>query len=133
MTTKTDRTLADIWTELPTDRDPGLLRSVHTESGFNVLLFATDHTDSRGQTGLHVTILNPDGTEAYDTGTEPAGLVYGSPMHADDSDAALLSAITLCCHAAQHDENENPVDPGWDAEKLAEEVSCMESYLAGDM
>lgn len=132
MTTKIDRTLADIWTELPTDRDPDLLRSVHTESGFNVLLFATDHTDRRGQTGLHVTILNPDGTEAYDTGPDPGGLVYGSPMHADDSDAALISAIHLCCHAAQHDENENPVDPDWDAEALWDDASMAESYLAGD-
>lgn len=86
---------------------------------FRVLTWATPHCDKRGQTGIRVQIVESD-MLVYDTGPDAAGLVYGSPMHDDDSDACLASCINLCCYDAQHDEHDNPVTPGWDAETLSD-------------
>jgi hypothetical protein len=93
---------------LPVNAD--ILRNVVIDR-WQVVTVATEHTDRRGQTGIRVVILQ-DGAQVYDTGPESAGLVYVSPLHADDSDAALLSAVDLCCHDATHDSR-------WDAEGLS--------------
>jgi hypothetical protein len=132
----TVRQATDHWKDLSDQiLDGDLLRAVEIDGRFQVFTYATEHCDKRGQAGISVRInaCTPGGVwqEVYWTGEKAGGLVYGSPMHADDSDECLLSCITLCCHVAQHDDDENPVDPGWDAEGLWDEASMMESYLEG--
>lgn len=112
----------------PTDIDPDdAMRNVVLDR-WQVATFATPHFDRRGQTGIRVLIWE-DGDLVYDTGPAKRGLVYGSPMHSDDSDQALLSAIALCCHDAQHDSDDNPVEPDWDAEGLSGLAAMAEEDL----
>lgn len=128
------RKLSDLWTEIePDDGTPegNCLRSVRTEEGFTIRTYATPHVQ-RGKDGIAVRILSPDGSQAYWTGIEPAGLVYVAPGSPVDSDEVLISAIQLCCHDAQHDDDGNLEATSWDADTLYEEASCAESYLEGD-
>jgi len=85
---------------------------------YSVRTFALNATDARGQTaiGYRVTESGRIVAECYD----PRGAVYGSPMHSDDSDACIASAIALICHSVQHDRDDRPVDPGWGADTLGE-------------
>ena len=127
------RRLDDLWTELPCDH--GEMRQVRTEGGFQVVLWDCHVQDRHGKHGIAVEIWDTNAVPdrvVYMTGPNPDALVYCPVRQAIDSDAALLSAIQLCCHHASHDEDDNPRDPGWDADGLAEEASFMESYLAGD-
>jgi hypothetical protein len=93
---------------------------------FRVTLWATNKTDRRGQTGIAWQVKESGKTVA-ESGADD--LVYGSPMHADDSLAALLSACNLIAYSATHDENENRIDPGWDAEGLSDLASMLEEDL----
>lgn len=101
----------------PAVADLDTLRFVRLDK-FTVRTFALNATDSRGQTaiGYRVTESGRIVAECYD----PRDAVYGSPLHADDSDACVASAIALICHAATHDDNDRPVDPAWDASELSD-------------
>lgn len=71
--------------------------------------------DNRGQTALGYRVFF-DGiwvTECF----VPSHAVYGSPLHADDSDQTMASAIHLVCYAMTHDENDARCEgyaPIWD-------------------
>jgi hypothetical protein len=93
---------------------------------FRVTLWATNKTDRRGQTGIAWQVKESGKTVAESSAGD---LVYGSPMHADDSMATFLSACNLIAYTANHDEDENKIDPGWDTEGLSDLASMLEEDL----
>lgn len=123
-------TLPDTTTEFefPSDYSEGdneeMLRDV-TIDRWRVVTFTENIYDRHGKEGLRVLIAE-DGAWVYDTGSAPGGLVYCSPMHAIDSDEAVISCINLCCYDAMHDDDDHGVDPDWDAEGLSEQAALYE-------
>lgn len=100
-----------------------LLRE-YRDGKFQVTLWATNKIDKRGQTGIAWRVKQNGKKVAESKG--PSDYVYGSPMHADDSKATMAAAMTLIAHSALHDANDNPVNPGWDAEELYDLGSMLE-------
>ena len=91
------------------------------QNRWTVTLYDLGTCDNRGTTALGYRVRENGRIVAEDM--TPAGAVYGSPMHADDSDATMAAACSLIAHAAQHDPDDNPIEPGWDAEGLSEAAS----------
>ena len=85
---------------------------------FTLSLFATERTDSRGCTGIAWTVRQDGRPVASSTGGD---LVFGSPLHADDSDATVAAAVSLIAHCATHDENDNRIPCVWDADAFSDE------------
>lgn len=102
---------------------PDKLRTVRL-GRFTVTTYDLGTTDHRGQTAIGYSITDGHGVVAQ-CGTGLDGRryggapVYGSPMHADDSDATTHAVITLVCHGETHDADDRPLECPW-ADELAE-------------
>lgn len=100
--------------------DLEIVRSVRL-GRFTVRLYDLGVYDRRGCTALGYRVICRGETVCADL--TPAGAVYGSPMHADDSDATMAASISLICHCAMHDSDDRRVDCSWDAEELSDLAS----------
>lgn len=84
---------------------------------WTVTLYATERTDARGCTGLGWTVREDGKSVARDDGSD---LVFGSPLHADDSDETMAAACSLISHCATHDSDDARVECAWDADGMGE-------------
>jgi hypothetical protein len=79
--------------------------------GFTVSLYDLGVKDSRGTTALGYRIIK--GGKVLTECSNPRDAVYPSPLHADDSDATMASAINLICYVKSHDKNDRPISCDW--------------------
>jgi len=102
-----------------------LLRAVELTDGrttWHVTTWDAHVVDHAGKSGVAV-VVDQDGRVVYETGLRADGLVYVGAGTAIDSDRAVASCITLCCHDA-YGLNEL-VEPDWDAYGLNEQRAML--------